>query len=247
MKVPAEKARDTEDGFLVYGEAFKGTFLDYGERCPVCSGGQAQIENIKTKAKLPTSAYDVTIDRFKWDAYGVDTSKQRKFVLGWMNHYKRVRSEGLGLYIWSEMKGSGKTYLASAICNSLIQTFKTRPLFADSSALISYNEDGRIGELEEAELLVLDDLGRKAPNNYYEDLLFQIMDKRMQNKRPTIITSNLRTGKLPYDQRAVDRIATMSPEVHLPEVSIRLEKSRKSRKELFVELDMVDGPEQMAI
>ena len=166
-----------------------------------------------------------------------------------MNHYKRVRKEGLGLYIWSRTKGSGKTYLASAICNSLIETYKTRPLFADSSALINYNEDGRIAELEEAELLVLDDLGRKAPNNYYEDLLFGIMDKRMQNKRPTIVTSNLPIAELPYDQRAVDRIATMTPEIHLPEVSIRLKKSRVSRNELFAELDMIDGPtqEKMAI
>jgi DNA replication protein DnaC len=72
-------------------------------------------------------------------------------------------------------------------------------------------------ELVSADLLVLDDLGTEKITHWTREILFDILDRRFEGKRPTVITSNLDLAELerrlttepgdPYGERIASRIA----------------------------------------
>lgn len=77
--------------------------------------------------------------------------------------------------------------------------------------------DGIREELVAAGLLVLDDLGTEKITHWTREILFDVLDRRLSLKRPTVITSNLNLDDLerrltsekddPYGERVASRIA----------------------------------------
>ena len=97
--------------------------------------------------------------------------------------------------------GVGKTHLAAAILASLIQRKGVSCLFYDFRDLLkeiqdSYNPVSHSSELKvlspvyEAEVLVLDELGASKPTDWVRDTMTQIINKRYNEKKVTIFTSN---------------------------------------------------------
>jgi len=96
--------------------------------------------------------------------------------------------------------GVGKTHLASAILLGLLE--KGVPcLFYESGTLLkeiqdSYNPISKSSELRvlapvyQAEVLVLDELGATIPTDWVRDTLYQIINRRYNDKRLTIFTTN---------------------------------------------------------
>jgi DNA replication protein DnaC len=97
--------------------------------------------------------------------------------------------------------GLGKTHLAVAILKRVIARCAARAVFTPVGALLrrirdTYNPTVRSTEWQviapaiDAELLVLDDLGRERPTDWVEETLTLIIDTRYNHRRPTIITTN---------------------------------------------------------
>jgi DNA replication protein DnaC len=97
--------------------------------------------------------------------------------------------------------GLGKTHLAVAIVKRVIARTGARALFRPMGSLLrqirdTYNPVVRSSERQviqpvmDAELLVLDDLGRERPTDWVEETLTLIIDTRYNDRRPTIITTN---------------------------------------------------------
>jgi len=97
--------------------------------------------------------------------------------------------------------GIGKTHIAASVLRRVITRTKARGLFyavGDLLKLIrsTYNPVVRTAEMDiirpvmEADLLVLDDLGREKPTEWVEETLNLIVDTRYNCKRPTIFTTN---------------------------------------------------------
>ena len=95
--------------------------------------------------------------------------------------------------------GCGKTHLAAAIANQAVELgvptlFITVPdlldwlRFSYGNAETSYEE--RFEEIREAGLLVLDDFGTQNATAWAQEKLFQILNFRYINRRPTVITTN---------------------------------------------------------
>jgi DNA replication protein DnaC len=65
---------------------------------------------------------------------------------------------------------------------------------------------------EEAQLLVLDDLGAEKPSDWVREQLYVIINRRYENMLPTIITTNCTTKELidKIGQRTVSRIVEMT-------------------------------------
>lgn len=96
--------------------------------------------------------------------------------------------------------GVGKTHLAVAILKGLIE--KGAPcLFYESGALLkeiqdSYNPISKTSEMRvlapvyQAEVLVLDELGSTIPTDWVRDTIYQIINKRYNDKKLTIFTTN---------------------------------------------------------
>lgn len=97
--------------------------------------------------------------------------------------------------------GVGKTHLAVAIIQELIQKKKVPCLFYDFRELIrdiqstftpesSLTESDVLAPVFEKEVLVLDELGAKRTTAWVEETIFYIINNRYNNKKLTIFTSN---------------------------------------------------------
>lgn len=91
--------------------------------------------------------------------------------------------------------GTGKTFYSCCIANAVIDRGCTawvttlQPLVR---ALCSYESAEKIlKRIRDVDLLVLDDLGSTALNEFTTDKLFEIVDERYRSGKPLIVTTNL--------------------------------------------------------
>lgn len=232
-----------------------GVAYEFQRRCPRCNGGQAVVERRKTQAQIPAAFYDVAIGDFDWtiyedaDGHKIDTTMHRRLVDSFLSYPEEYEELGIGLYIWSNTRGCGKTFLASAICNTLIAEKHKRTLFASASDLIAYDKESndkystdQIQRLCDADLLVIDDLGQQNNGNkWLEDILYRILDYRMQRKMLTIVTSNMALERLPFDDRITDRLEKMTYKLPLPDFCVRTRESNQKKRELMKRLGIIGG------
>ena len=93
--------------------------------------------------------------------------------------------------------GTGKTHISTAICNELIKE-NVPVIFGTLTELLDkYKEcyknytDGELTKLySKVDLLVIDDLGVENMNEWMLSKLFVIVNERMKNELPIIITTN---------------------------------------------------------
>jgi DNA replication protein DnaC len=107
--------------------------------------------------------------------------------------------------------GVGKTHLAVAVMRAF-----TRPIFFKQNTLLralrrTYSDpdaDDPIQACQEADLLVLDELGVSSGGKDEYPLLYEILDYRYGEYRPTVVTSNATPDQLreTLGDRLVDRI-----------------------------------------
>ncbi|HEX3723475.1 MAG TPA: ATP-binding protein [Nitrolancea sp.] len=120
--------------------------------------------------------------------------------------------------------GCGKTHLAAAIANYVAQSQVTFPLFTVVPDLLDYlraafapeqglSYDNRFNEIRNASLLVLDDLGTENSTPWATEKLFQIINYRYNQRRPTIITTNRDLDRM--DPRIASRIKDSAICTHL--------------------------------
>lgn len=108
-----------------------------------------------------------------------------------------IAKKGTGLYLYGTT-GSGKTHLVQAIANALIQQ-EVRVMFWNVPSLFgalkgAYDGRGNADEIlhtaKTAQLLVLDDLGSEKPSEWTRETLYELLNYRVENMTPTIVTSN---------------------------------------------------------
>lgn len=246
---PANKVQI--EGNFIYSNAPDGLMVEFASPCPYCNGGQAYVEDLKQKADIPESYYDIDMDHFDWSIYGTDMSKQKALAEKWILEHDTFRQEGMGLYIWSRTRGSGKTYLASAICNSMMKTHRRKTRFVNTAKLIEISKEPEgIQQLINAEVLVLDDLGQKGTGaDWVGDLLYSIFEERGNRKRLSIVTSNIDPKELQIDDRIADRMNMQMIELKLPEIRIRAMKASETKKRLLMNVGVIkdDRPQQIAM
>jgi DNA replication protein DnaC len=115
--------------------------------------------------------------------------------------------------------GTGKTYLAAAIVRMRIEAGK-KATFRRAASLFqtlrdSYSKEGMTEEVVLAEymnspMLVLDDLGAGSLSDHERRCTLEIIDRRMNDMRPTIVTSNWDVEQIAdrMDERVGSRLAT---------------------------------------
>lgn len=136
-------------------------------------------------------------------------------------------SNGYGIYLYGN-SGTGKTHLTACICNEL--TYKYHQVlftnFAEISRLIkeTYRNNGDtekavIKRICDVDFVIIDDLGTEILKKNGEDLrlqeqIFDIINKRYNEKKPTIFSSNYTLNQLIEErgmlEKTVDRIMEMS-------------------------------------
>ncbi len=142
---------------------------------------------------------DLVMKCFGRDYYHAHLSKVQQSpevvesVKNWLSQRKNIMFFGGNT-------GLGKTYLAAAICNSLIEEkrqfrcFDEKSFFAHLRSKISNGIDAEyeIKRLCEIEYFILDDIGSAMNlNEWQSEQLFSFLDQRAASRKPTMITSNL--------------------------------------------------------
>ena len=97
--------------------------------------------------------------------------------------------------------GTGKTYLAAAVANSLINNghpvfFSFVPDLLDQlrgsfTSDADFNYDEMFEQVKNVQVLILDDLGIQSSTPWAEEKLFQIINHRFLSSLPTLITSSV--------------------------------------------------------
>ena len=121
----------------------------------------------------------------------------------YVNEFDNFKKEGTGLLLYGTV-GTGKTYYAACIANSLID--KGHKVFGMKEGKQEY-----IDNLNTYKLLIIDDLGAERKSEFMQEQVFNIIDSRYRSGLPFIITTNLtseelkKTSEIGYS-RIYDRI-----------------------------------------
>ncbi|MDK2821374.1 MAG: replication protein DnaC [Clostridia bacterium] len=152
------------------------------------------------------------------------------------------QTHGRGLFIFGPV-GSGKTFLAAAIANFLT-SFGRNVLFTVVPDLLdairstydrrtqnsNHTELELIDTARKVDFLILDDLGAHNYTEWTCNKIYSLINYRLINELPTVITSNLKLDELAeyLGERTTSRLVQLCQSYHLPvDEDIRYVISRK--------------------
>lgn len=205
--------------------------LFYGSNIPI-HYQTSNIDNIK-KVVYQGKEKEIETCLFALDKY--------------MSEIDKYFKNGIGLYLWSKEKGSGKTLASCVLANEFIVLGKT-VRFITGNELIqkiksTYEKDSEETELDvledfkKCDLLVIDDFGMdRTPSDWCNGKFYDIVNHRYVNKKATIYTSNQKIADLDYDERIKNRVMENIIEVHFPETSVRNLYGNARNNEFFKDM-----------
>lgn len=123
-----------------------------------------------------------------------------------------------GIIFWGEV-GTGKSYTAACIANELLE--RKIPVVMTSFVKILQNIQGSqeeekviMARLNDARLLIIDDLGTERNTDYALEKVYNIIDSRYRAGKPLILTTNMTIREMQENtdiryKRIYDRIFEM--------------------------------------
>lgn len=161
----------------------------------------------------------------------------------------KVLKDGIGIYLFGE-KGTGKSRLTACMANELMNNYYT-VLYTNFAEISKYirntfknsndTEYNFIEKLTSIDFLFIDDFGTELVSKNDKDLwlqeqVFQVINKRYNNNKPIIFTSNYSLRQL-FEERGVadktiDRIQEICEIMKLEGTSYRRE-AKKQKEILF--------------
>ncbi len=170
---------------------------------------------------FPAEFSDADMSKFRWQEYGQDMSRAAETADTFWKNYSAWSMEGMGLYVWSKTRGTGKTFLACCLGRSVREKYHVTVKFITSVDYLaavteSYREESR-----------------SQKNNWTDKEFFRLLGGRYSQGKATIITSNVPLTELNVDERVSSRINAKSIILKLPDVSIR-QRQAENKKRAFL-------------
>ncbi len=152
---------------------------------------------------------------------GVSPRQRMRDTLTFLRQYAASFTPSSQSLLMMGNTGLGKTHLSLAVAGAVLQggygviytpvqklmdTLEADKFARDSEAKENYAEN--IRAILQCDLLVLDDLGTEFLTQFTQSVLYNIINSRLIESRPTIISTNLRVGDIEdkYSQRMVSRL-----------------------------------------
>ncbi|MDP8972463.1 MAG: ATP-binding protein [Actinomycetota bacterium] len=179
----------------------------------------ARVAILRERSGLSKRMKGYTLGNFRPTVSNA-AGRARVKVDGYLEDWEENREAGKGLYFCGGV-GTGKTHLAVAVMNELIRRKRVPSLFVTVPELLdnlreTYNKPGRnldewMDAVQNAEFLVLDDLGSERTTEWVRERIFVIVNHRYREALPTVFTSNIGPKDLAEQlgERTASRIIAM--------------------------------------
>ena len=224
-----------EKNELLKKNGFPEDYLEPQYSCKICNdsgvvNGKLCSCHIELLKKISMSEYSCssilavsTFDTFDLKYY----SEEKNMSLGYspreymeasvdfLKNYANNFSKNSESFFFTGGTGLGKTHLSLAVMNKVTEKGYT-VFYGSSDNIIKQMEKERFGrsngdieeEIENADLLIIDDLGTEFKTAFSETAVYQLINNAILNSVPMIISSNLSITELEerYGQRVVSRL-----------------------------------------
>lgn len=250
MSSAARCSESTDDCPICHGTGWEQVEHDgimYARECDCGKRRRDIAENRLLFACIPESFKNIRMSDFQISAYStLEGHRIAQTAIGcinvWLSDFEAFKRQGIGLYMHSTTKGSGKTRAAVSIANELLDQ-GTQVRFATSLQIldeIKATWDGTAGKESEllsmlgnVELLIVDDFDVEIGNKpWINERFYSIVNTRYINKLPTIYTSNSSISRLRYDERITNRIKERCYAIPFPEESVRERIAKKNMQDM---------------
>ncbi|KRG69247.1 hypothetical protein ABB29_12090 [Pseudoxanthomonas dokdonensis] len=176
---------------------------------------QRRVDSLFRSAGIPARFAERDFDGYKATGNGqkIAHSVCRAFASKW----PEKAAVGSSLVL-TGLPGTGKTHLACAIASHVMREYLAVAAFGTVSAMLrrikstyakdsQQTEQGAIDDLVSPDLLILDEVGVQIGSEHEKMLMFEVLNARYQELRPTILISNLAMEELEsfLGQRVMDR------------------------------------------
>lgn len=209
---------------------------DFAEAPQILNG-----EFRRERSLMPFDYLDKRAKDFNWEIYGERPDEAVQFSNAFIVNFPEFQKKGLGFYIYSDTKGSGKTLLSCCLANEIMNRFDISVKFISILDYLDLTKKGynstagkeEIESIKKAGILIIDDMGVEVNKDWVSSTLYQMINYRCSGKLITIITSNHSIENLDTDERIKSRISDMCMPLHLPEVPVRNIMARKRNEEFI--------------
>ena len=179
----------------------------------------ARVGSLVEKSGLSKRLKSYTFSNFK-PYVSPEAARAVERVEEYLGSWEENKEEGKGLYLCGGV-GTGKTHLAVAVLNEVVRKKRVPSLFVTVPELLdnlreAYNKPGRdldewMYAVQNADFLVLDDLGSERVTEWVRERIFVIVNHRYREQLPTVFTSNVGPKDLAEQlgERTASRIIAM--------------------------------------
>lgn len=211
-----------EDGFLHCSEC--GQKIETLVEFPLFEEGKTEMRKMRTSCKCRDKEKEEIEKRFEYEerqrqimklrglslmdsklkdarfaTYRVTEENEKAFELAkkYVSRFDYMYEKGQGLMFYGDV-GTGKSYVAAVIANELIERLRLVVMTSFVKLLDGADREDKdfIRKLNQADLLVIDDLGTERSTNYALERVYDIIDSRYRTGKPIIITTNLRMAEM---------------------------------------------------
>lgn len=230
-------ALQREREWIIEAAEFDEGYLDDSPICSKCGGtgyvGSQMCSCLRElcrqeQKKALTSLFGSgkeTFDNFRLDYYSDEYDPQlgtspRKLMQSNFNicrKYARNFSMSSGNLLFSGATGLGKTFLSACIARQVADgehsvMYETAIKVFEAFEAERFGTDARSGQTKpyfDCDLLIIDDLGTETRTQFVISALYHIVNTRMMENRPTIISTNLQPDAIEkrYSPQIASRIA----------------------------------------
>ena len=176
---------------------------------------RTRLEREMEQANIPKRFVHRTLDNYV--VVNADAGKALQIAREYADNFESALANGTSLLLLGKV-GNGKTHLAIGIAHEIIKR-GLYPFFISVASSIRYikeswgrdsdhTESQAIRNLVEPDLLILDEVGVQFGSDTEKLILFDILNKRYEQMKPTIVLSNLGVAGLEENLglRVLDRL-----------------------------------------
>lgn len=237
---------------LLVSNGFPEDWLDVPYTCKKCEdNGSADglvcecyknllrsIEYEKLCSKLPVN--NCSFENFKLDYYpdgaGISPRKRMESIFDFCKNYAAdFGKDSPSLFLYG-MTGLGKTHLSLAVAGKAVES-GYGVIYTTAQNLFNKMEREKFGRADDknteqsildCDLLIIDDLGTEFSTQFTVSALYNIVNSRELEGRPTIISTNLTPERLKeaYNDRIASRILSNYVILQFDGADIRQLKTR---------------------